>query len=575
MVRNSIPGMWGTASAAGRWRWNGRSGRTPGNGKSRANGSNMAISYDDLNAAAVFPGQPAWAPLWDVDQDRDSYAAVIDIGSGSARAVVMRVNDGGGIEVIAQQSMNLDLMSHLGSDGMLEQDSVAITLDAIEDFVMVCLGYGVSTINAVGTAALRESGNVAAITDAVARRFGVNLRIISGYEEAVYCFIGAVHGLPVDHGLMADIGGGSMELVQFDERSLSNVYSLPLGSLRVSNMFRLTDQPAPEDLNAAFNYVRNVLADAEVPALRPRGTLVGSGGSIRLLSKLDRRKIPYPILKMHGYHLGAGSLGQLTQELAEADRIERIGMPGMNRERAHSIVGGAVVAQGLMEHAAANGILVSGQGLREGLARHPEILPSDGKFSLPNRSRVRFAGLADLLSRFAPRFSQRGHRRASFARRIAASAWRGRHRRLTGSLQCAALLLDIGNAMDFYNRLNRAAAVVVRSDLPGFTHRESAQIAAVMLVAERGRVPRQFRQSQVLTGGDKRRLGQAAAALLVADELDRRLPPECPEESVSIARHAGQVCITTPAWSKVSEPSLCDRWEREFNEPLQIRRAQS
>ena len=533
----------------------------------------MVISYDD--APALLATRPTSSPFWNGDEGHDRHSAVIDVGSGSARAVVMRVNDGGGIEVIAQQSMNLDLMSHVGPDGLLSAEGVASTLDAIEDFVMVCLGYGVETINAVGTAALRESGNVSAITNAVARRFGVNLRIISGFEEAVYCFIGAVHGLPVDHGLLADIGGGSMELVQFSDRSLQNVFSLPLGSLRIANMFRLTDQPEPEDLEAACRHVRSILADAEVPPLPPRGTLVGSGGSVRLLSKLDRRRWPYPVLRMHGYQIGAGPLHDLTRELSQANRVERIGMPGMNPERAHSIVGGAVVALALMEHSEANGILVSGQGLREGLARQgEETLPANGRFSLPRRSRVRFAGLVDLLSRFAPRFSQRGRRRAAFARRIAAQAWRGRHRRLAGSLQCAALLLDIGSAMDFYNRLNRAAAVVVRSDLPGFTHRESAQIAAVMLVAERGRVPRQFRQSQVLTGRDKRRLGQAAAALLLADELERRLPPNLPEESVTIARRDGQLCITTPAWSKAADPQVCDRWEREFNEPLEIGRAE-
>ena len=496
------------------------------------------------------------------------------MGSGSARAVVMRVNDGGGIEVIAQQSMNLDLMSHVGPDGFLSPEGVANTLDAIEDFVMVCLGYGVETINAVGTAALRESGNVSSITAAAFRRFGVNLRIISGQEEAVYCFIGAVHGLPVDHGLLADIGGGSMELAQFADRSLEKACSLPLGSLRISNMFRLTDRPAPEDLAEACGHVRRVLAEAEVPRLRPRGTLIGSGGSIRLLSKLDRRRWPYPILRMHGYRIDAQPLRELTEELSRADRAERMGMSGMNPGRAHSVVGGAVVAQVLMEYSEANGILVSGQGLREGLARHPEPLPANGRYSLPGRSRVRFAGLMDLLSRFAPRFSQRGRRRAAFARRIATQAWRGRHRRLNNSVQCAALLLDIGSAMDFYNRLNRAAAVVVRSDLPGFTHRESAQIAGVMLVAERGRLPRQFRQSQALTVGDKRRLGQAAAVLLLADELERRLPPDCPEESVIIARRDGCLSITTPAWSRAAEPRVRDRWEREFNEPLEIGRAE-
>ena len=122
------------------------------------------------------------------------YTAVIDIGSGSARAVVMQVNQGGGIEIVAQQRVTLNLMSHVRTDGYLDDKGVASTLDALEDFALVARAYGIETIHAVGTAALRESGNVGIITDAAQHRFGIPLRIIDGSDEAAYCFVGAIHG---------------------------------------------------------------------------------------------------------------------------------------------------------------------------------------------------------------------------------------------------------------------------------------------------------------------------------------------------------------------------------------------
>ena len=518
--------------------------------------------------------------------------AVIDIGSGSARAVVMRVNEGGGIEVVAQQRVNLYLMDHLalGTDrihrspagtaggdpllreqALLDEDVIERTLDAIEDFVQVCLGYGASAICAVGTEALRLSKNAAEIADAAAHRFGVDFRIISGAEEASYCFAGAVHGLPVSNGLMADLGGGSLETVEFSKRSLETVNSLPLGSLRIANRFNLTDRPSPEDVEAAYRYVREVLAAAHVRQLDGSGALVGSGGSLRLLSRLDRRSAVYPILKTHGYSISAVSLTNLTTWLSGATREERLHIPGMNPQRTHSIVGGAVVAQALLDHAGADRIMVSGQGLREGLARHPQPLPEDQRVTLPSRATVRIDGLAGLVQRFALRYSERGPRRANLARRIADAAWRGRHAQLTSSLQCAALVLDIGSAIDFYNRFNRTAAVISRSDLPGFSHRESAQIAAILLRAERERIPRRFRNTRLLTPGDKRRIGQAAAALLVADELERRLPPGCPADSVSISRESDSVAVVTPAWPRASGAGIEERWEAEFNQPIHIR----
>ena len=191
--------------------------------------------------------------------------AVIDVGSGSARAVVMQLSTGG-VQVLAQQRLALNLMSHVDQQGTLDAEGVASTLDAIEDFVHVCRGYGVSTIHAVGTEALRRSHNATEISLAARRRYGVDLRVISGYEEAGYCFIGAVQGLPVSRGLLADLGGGSMELVGFFDRSMETRHTLPLGSLRIANRFRLTDRPTGEDLERRLSARQAMPRSGQGPA---------------------------------------------------------------------------------------------------------------------------------------------------------------------------------------------------------------------------------------------------------------------------------------------------------------------
>ena len=498
--------------------------------------------------------------------------AVIDVGSGSARAVVMQVNRGGGIEIIAQQRMSLNLMSHLTRRGALDDESVSSTVEAVEDFVQLAKGYGISCIHAVGTAALRESRNALEVTDTIARRFDVTLRVIDGYEEAAYCFLGAVHGLPVSNGLMADLGGGSMEVVEFTERSMQTLHTLSLGSLRIANSFRLTQRAAAEDVAAAYRYARESLALARVPALVPNGELVGSGGSMRLFAKLDRRHRHHPVKKIHGYCISRRALENLVKDLTETVLEERAQIPGMNPERTHSIVGGAVVALALLEHAGAQRIMLSGQGLREGLARNPHDLPLESGIILPPTSTVRLHTLSDLSQRFAPRYSRRGPRRAELARRIAEAVWHGKAPLLASSLECAAYLLDVGSAIDFYNRLNRTASLVEASDLPGFSHRESAQITAILLAAERGRLPRKYRRSSLLSQGDQERVGQAAVILLAADELERRLPPDQSADVVEIYSAEGGLRVSTPAWSMKAGQAIGDRWQQEFGQPIFIRR---
>ena len=498
--------------------------------------------------------------------------AVIDVGSGSARAVVMQVNRGGGIEIIAQQRMSLNLMSHLTRRGALDDESVSSTVEAVEDFVQLAKGYGISCIHAVGTAALRESRNALEVTDTIARRFDVTLRVIDGYEEAAYCFLGAVHGLPVSNGLMADLGGGSMEVVEFTERSMQTLHTLSLGSLRIANSFRLTQRAAAEDVAAAYRYARESLALARVPASVPHGELVGSGGSMRLFAKLDRRHRHHPVKKIHGYCISRRALENLVKDLTETVLEERAQIPGMNPERTHSIVGGAVVALALLEHAGAQRIMLSGQGLREGLARNPHDLPVESGIILPPTSTVRLNTLSDLSQRFAPRYSRRGPRRAELARRIAEAVWHGKAPLLASSLECAAYLLDVGSAIDFYNRLNRTASLVEASDLPGFSHRESAQITAILLAAERGRLPRKYRRSSLLSQGDQERVGQAAVILLAADELERRLPPDQSADAVEISSAEGGLRVSTPAWSMKAGQAIGDRWQQEFGQPIFIRR---
>lgn len=502
------------------------------------------------------------------------YTAVIDIGSGSARAVVMHVNPGGGIEIAAQQRINLNLMSHLDDKGVLDKEGVAGTLDALEDFALIAQGYGIRNIHAVGTAALRESGNADAIVDAASSRFGVPLRLIDGGDEAAYCFIGAIHGLPVSNGTLADIGGGSMEIVRFGSRSILSSDSLPLGSLRIANRFRLTDLPTAEDLHAAYSYVHSTLAAAGVPRLSAGESLIGSGGSIRLLSRLDRGREPYPIIKMHGYRIDADALAEQCRTLAALPRYERAAIDGMNPERSHSIVGGAVAAHALLQYTNADGILVSGQGLREGLARHPMPLSENTAVGVPPLSSIRAASLADLVARFVPRFSQRGKRRAALSSRIGSAVWENQDGGMTCTLQCAAFLLDIGNAIDFYNRLNRTASIIVRTDLPGFTHQESARMAAILLASERGLVPARYQRSRLLPPEDVKMIEQAAVALTLADELDSRLLPGCPASAVEIQRRNRVLTVRTPGWSKAANPAIAQRWRAAFGEEIHVVRCQ-
>src|SRR5204863_3927433 len=127
----------------------------------------------------------------------------------------------------------------------------------------------------------------------VRRDLGLRLRIISGREEAHYGCLGAVRGLPVEDGVMFDLGGGSMQISLFRGRRIGREWSFPLGALRLSDAF-LSDPPTEGEQRKLAAHVRRVLGEVSLSPLGGDAVLVGTGGTVRNLAKIDQRRRAYP-----------------------------------------------------------------------------------------------------------------------------------------------------------------------------------------------------------------------------------------------------------------------------------------
>ena len=185
--------------------------------------------------------------------------AAIDLGSNSARVVVVEVEAGGHLEVVEELRTPLRLALALGPDGRLPADAVAATLAALHEFMAVARGAGAQRIEAVATAALRDARNADAILAPARQRLGLTIDVIDAQAEAERSFVGAIYGLPVDHGLLVDIGGGSMEVVHFRDRAVAATWSFPFGVLRMWDQYLADDPPAAADLRRLAAHVSDAL----------------------------------------------------------------------------------------------------------------------------------------------------------------------------------------------------------------------------------------------------------------------------------------------------------------------------
>jgi len=488
--------------------------------------------------------------------------ALIDIGSNSARMIVGRLDRAGHLDVLTDARVRLKLMRDLGADGRLSEAAIMKTSATLREFLVLAGDAGASRVIAVATAALREARNRAEIVKRLRQETGVGITVLNGSEEARLACLGAVHGLPVENGMLLDVGGGSLELAQFQCRRLVATWTLPLGALRLSDRFFPDRPPRAGEVQALEAYVSSMLLGAGVPALGAGEQAVGTGGTIRSVAKMQRASAPQAIPRLHAFPLRRSDVAEIARKLASRPAGRLMAMPGLSADRVDSIVGGAHILTTTLHHLGARDIVVSGQGLREGLAF--QLISK----TLPDAADVRRASVAALASRFRTWTSPRAEGRRRLAAGLLPFLYPDVPNEIGESLEHAATLMDIGRGVDFYNRSQHTASMVIRSDLTGFSQRGIALIAGIAVHMGGGRV-RTRGSGALLSPEDGRCVERAAIVLLLADEISARSAPGLPPRITHYERNATLVLkvTTSAAWPS---REATRRFRRAFGRRLEI-----
>jgi exopolyphosphatase/guanosine-5'-triphosphate,3'-diphosphate pyrophosphatase len=489
--------------------------------------------------------------------------AVIDIGSNSGRVVVYRRDDAGMLRILSTTRAPLRLVSDVDTAHVLGPEAIARALDALRDFNAIARGAGAKRIFAVATAAMRDAANGPDLIEKVRRELGIEIQIIDGEREAVYGLRGGISGLPVENGLFFDVGGGSMQVSRFRARRLVQAWSFPLGSLRLSGAFLATDPPTRGEIRALREHVRDVLAAIGPQLLGSGEMLVGTGGTVRNLAKIDRRQREYPITRVHGYLLERPRLGEVVNLLASRKMKRRDEVAGLSGERGDSIVGGGLAIDVLASEVGAPEVLVSGQGVREGLVQslfEPEA---------PSVDAVRAASLRSLTARFAGWDPGSAQRRAAVAAVLGNALGVRGDREVGAALARAAHVMDIGRSVDFFDRHEHAARIVLATEVFGFAHREIALTAAVIAAAgDADDVGKAL--SPLVQKEDRAQVEAAGVILALADDIVERTPPDGVPAVDAAAGPAGFV-VTAPGLGAWRARKIDGRFERVFGMPLTVR----
>ena len=270
--------------------------------------------------------------------------AVVDLGTNSARLLVADIEDGELTE-LARRSTVTRLGDGVDSSGRLDEQAMERVFDVLSDYRSLIAAGGAEQVVAVATSAVRDAENGERFREALNERFEIDAQIIPGDEEARLTFLGATaHREDRDAEVMVmDIGGGSTELVIGHPGSDPRFHvSTELGSVRHTERHMEQDPPADEELEALRSEARRIVEEdvpAEVRESVDAGIAVA--GTATQLASVDLQA--HGGGNTHGHRLGLDACRELLDRLASVPLEERREIPGLDPDRAPTIVAGAAI----------------------------------------------------------------------------------------------------------------------------------------------------------------------------------------------------------------------------------------
>jgi exopolyphosphatase / guanosine-5'-triphosphate,3'-diphosphate pyrophosphatase len=292
--------------------------------------------------------------------------ASIDIGTNTVLLLIVEIR-GRELRPLVEVETIARLGEGLQRKGLLSGEAMERGFKAIDEHLKRCRNLGVGQIFAVGTSALREARNSGEFLQNVNQRLGLSIDIISGEEEAHLSFVSVAKDLKnPDHPiLVVDVGGGSTEFVLGREGQSRYWVSLPMGSVRFTEEFLLSDPVREKEWDDLTGRIRALLS--EIPDLDEPVTLVAVGGTATTLASVEQRLERFLTEKIHHFVLTREALGKQILLFKRKKTEDRRSIPGLAPARADVILAGGTILYLAMEKFKSPSALISCHGIRYGL----------------------------------------------------------------------------------------------------------------------------------------------------------------------------------------------------------------
>ncbi len=386
--------------------------------------------------------------------------AVIDIGSNSCRMVIYERAGGALIPYFNEKAM-AGLGRDLAETGRLSPSGKELALQTFHRFRAITSSLKIKNIRVVATAAVREAADGPEFKQTAEEILGVSIDLLTGADEGRLSAFGVQIGFYKPKGLVADLGGTSMELLPLASDVEGETFLL--GPLARSKDAELS----PEKRAKA---IRKILGKSELTAKHQGGKLYAVGGAWRNVAAVHMMLRNYPLRVAHGYSMSRTDVRNVIEaaELAKSDKLTREQLQGVSKRRFDTLLHAAILLDALMEHLEIDKVVISSFGLRDGVAA--DGLKGDGANGLLDAVPLFLRSTEESVI-----FGRELHR---FIEPIAEQFKQTEH-----VLRAVCLMADAGARMHPDHRANLVYEQVLRAPVPALTH--SQRLFAAYAAASR------------------------------------------------------------------------------------------
>ncbi len=294
--------------------------------------------------------------------------SAIDIGTNTVLLLVADVQ-GTALRPVEHGHSIARLGQGVDEHRNITQEAMDRVGKVLDEYVAISKAHSAEQIVVCGTSALRDARNRDEFLRYVRKQLGLNVKILSGKEEAELTYMGALSEFPgQQQGEFAviDIGGGSTEVIAGTRSAISASVSLDIGCVRLTERFLKEAPPEPSAMKQCSAMILEL--SGSLPIMRPSAMLIGVAGTATTLAAIDLNLTHYDPLRVSGHVLSLTAIQRIFDQLSVKSLDELKAVPQIHAGRADIILAGVIILIELIKKMGRDEITISDRGLRYGFA---------------------------------------------------------------------------------------------------------------------------------------------------------------------------------------------------------------